>query len=341
MNKIIEQDCREILSRVDFTKIKGKKILVTGATGFLGQYVVAALSLANNELKLNALIYAVGFSSPKRSFSSILEGDPMVKFKKVDLSGEFNLKGFDYIFHAAGYGQPAKFIDDPLSLVKINVNATSELLKWSPKSTFIYFSSAEIYGEVLSEFIPTKEDYNGNHPLHKPRSVYGESKRLGEALCSAYKMKNGTNVKIVRISHIYGPGLPISDTRVMSDFIRKALVEKNIILLDEGRAVKTYGYITDVISMIFFTAFKGKDMVYNVGGQDSISIYELAKKISKYTKASCKIPKTRSTISHIGKDPVVVRLDLSKIIKEMKRFNFTTFDKGLERTIEWAREQIK
>lgn len=338
MNKLLARDCWEILSRVDFNKIKDKKILVTGATGFLGQYVVAAISSANKELKLNAHITAVGFSEPKKAFASILKANSSIQFRKIDLSTDFDLKGFDYIFHAAGYGQPAKFIDDPLSLVRINVNATAKLLEGSARTIFTYFSSAEVYGEIPPELIPTKEEYNGNHPLHKPRSVYGEAKRLGEALCAAYRRKNQTDVKIVRISHVYGPGLSADDTRVMSDFIRKALKEKKISLLDEGKSVKTYGYVADVVSMILFAALHGKEMVYNVGGQDAVSILELAKKIAKYTGAEYEMPKTKSTLSHVGKDPGIVRLDLSRIIGEMGKFKFTSFDEGLGRTIEWSKE---
>jgi UDP-glucuronate decarboxylase len=337
MNKIIEQDCREILVRVDFTKIKDKKILVTGATGFIGQYVVASLSVANRELKLGASITAVGFSDPKAAFAQILESDPGILFKKVDLTRDFDLKGFDYIFHAAGYGQPAKFIDDPLSLVNINVNATAKLLEGSPKGTFVFFSSAEIYGEIPSELIPTPEDYHGNHPLHKPRSVYGEAKRLGEALCAAYNRKSNINIRIVRISHVYGPGLSADDTRVMSDFIRKSLKEKKISLLDDGRAVKTYGYIADVTSMILFAALNGKEMVYNVGGQDAVSILDLAKKIAEKAGATVETPKNKSDLSYIGKDPRIVRLNLNKIAGEMRNFKFTSFDDGLSRTIEWSK----
>jgi dTDP-glucose 4,6-dehydratase/UDP-glucuronate decarboxylase len=336
MNSVIESDCREILSRVDFKKIQGKKILVTGATGFLGQYVVAALSLANREGKLGASIHAVGLSEPQDAFAELLKQDGDIIFTRVDLSQAFELGGYDFIFHAAGYGQPAKFINDPSSLVRINVDATVRLLETSPKSTFVYFSSAEVYGDIPSERIPVTEDFNGNVMLHSPRSVYAEAKRLGEALCAAYKKKNATDVRIVRISHVYGPGLSKTDTRVMSEFIHKASQEKEITLLDEGRAVKTYGYIADVISMIFTAAFNGQEMVYNVGGEDSVSIFELAQKIAAYFKVPCKTTATASTLSHIGKDPGIVKLDLTKIKKEMGGLQMTSFDEGLKRTIEWS-----
>jgi dTDP-glucose 4,6-dehydratase/UDP-glucuronate decarboxylase len=338
--KIIESDCREILSRIDFKKIRNKKILITGATGFLGQYLVSALSLANREMKLKAKIRAVGFSAPRETFAQILKNDPGIVYSRIDLSKNFRLEGFDYIFHAAGYGQPTKFINDPVSVIRINIDATIKLLQASPKATFVFFSSAEAYGDIPQKLIPVSEDYNGNCPLHIPRSVYSESKRLGEALCAAYSKKFGTNIKIIRISHTYGPSLPLDDARVMSQLIKKALTEKKVSILDQGKAVKTYCYIADMVTMILFVGLHGQDMVYNVGGKDSISVLNLAKKIAKNCKVPFIPPTAPSNLSHIGKDPKIVRLNLSKISKEMKKNKFLPFSEGLARTIEWTRSQV-
>ncbi len=340
MNKIIENDCRKILSQVNLGKIKGKKILVTGANGFLGQHITAALSLANHEMNLGNTIEATGLNAPKEILSSILKEHKNIFYHRVDLTKSFDLKGYDYIFHSAGYSQPAKFVNDYNGTTKINIDATQRLLDMSPNATFIFFSSAEVYGDIPQEFIPVKENYNGNSPLHLPRSVYAESKRLGEALCAAYKRDKGSNIKIVRISVTYGPGLPLDDKRVLSEFIKKALVEKNIKLLDGGKSTRTYGYIADSVAMILFIAFYGKDFVYNVGGKDSLSILNLAKKIARLCNVKYEIPANISKLAYIGKDPKIVRLNLSKIKKEMKKLKFTPFSKGLKNNMEWAKEQL-
>ena len=323
------------MSRVDFKKIKGKKILVTGANGFLGQYILGALSLANRQKKLGCKIVAVSLSSPNPVIRALLKLDKKLSYKRVDLTKNFNLFGFDYIFHAAGFAQPAKFVQNPAAVVAVNVNATQNLLAANKHATFVFFSSAEVYGNIPPKLLPVSENFNGNSPLHEPRSVYAGSKRLGEALCAAYKRMYGANVKIVRISHVYGPGLPFGDRRVMSEFISQALTKKEISLLDAGQSLKTYGYVADVAAMILFAAFCGNQTVYNVGGKDSLTILNLAKKIAKICRVNWRVPAKLAKSAHIGRDPLVVKLKLTKILGEMKNFKFTNLSHGLENTVEW------
>ncbi|PIR73457.1 MAG: hypothetical protein COU40_01825 [Candidatus Moranbacteria bacterium CG10_big_fil_rev_8_21_14_0_10_35_21] len=343
MNKILQSDCLNILKSLNLDSLRNSSILLTGSNGLLGQYLVHLIFLANKNNKLNCKIYCASLHEPNRSIKRLLADKKIIPIK-LDLSKPFTIPyKIDYIFHAACYAQPSKFINDPLSTVNLNVNATAILLELAKqnKARFIFFSSAEIYGDIPPKLLSVSETYNGNCSTIGARAIYRESKRLGETLCSVYKKEYNVKVYVVRISHVYGPGISVKDERVLGDFIRKALIEKKIKLLDEGKAIKTFGYIADVIRMIMLVMLNGKDMIYNVGGVDSISIRELAEEVGKYCHVPVIVPKKKSKLKHIGNDPVFVKLDLSKFKKEFHSFSFTPFSVGIARNIQWNREEFK
>lgn len=343
MNKIIKDDCLNILKNVDLNPLKNSSILLTGSNGLLGQYLVHVIYLANKNNKLNCKIYCASLHGPNRSIKRLLTDKKIIPIQ-IDLSKPFTISHkINYIFHAACYAQPSKFIRDPFSTVRLNVDATERLLELAKKNKarFLFFSSGEVYGEIPKELIPVPETYNGNCPTTSVRAIYGESKRLGETICSIYRRNYNVKAYIARISHVYGPGISIKDERVLGDFIRKALVEKKIKLLDEGKAIKTFGYIADVIRMIILIILKGKDMIYNVGGIDSVSIRELAEEVGRYCHVPVIVPKKKSKLKHIGNDTTFVKLDLSKFKKEFNSFSFTPFSVGIAKNIQWNKEEFK
>ncbi|MDO8574165.1 MAG: NAD-dependent epimerase/dehydratase family protein [bacterium] len=353
MNQIIKEDCEQVLKRVDLSLLKNKSILLTGGTGFIGRYFVNLIYLINETKKLNCTLVATYLHKVPKDLKKL--SGKKIKFLKLDLSKPFNIgvnqlrisgnqrsRRLDYIIHAAGYGQPAKFIQYPLRTIFINTNATEILLNLAKTchAKFVFMSSADTYGDVPKNLKSVPETFSGNLNTLSPRAVYGESKRLGETICWAYRDQYGVDAKVVRASHLYGPGISIHDQRVLGNFLKGALVDKSIKLKDTGRAIKTFGYISDAIAMIMFIATKGKDMVYNIGGIDSLSIFDLAKNVARETNVKVIVPSVKARDKYIGSDPRTVRLDFSKIKKEMGKFSFTPFKTGLRRTINWNKEEF-
>ena len=215
-----------------------------------------------------------------------LEKDfPDIKIKKVkfdEVYGYFEDSSFDYIIYGAGYGQPLKFVEDKINTIRINTEVlydTFNLLK--PDGKFLYISSSEIYSGAKP---PYKETDIGTTTPQHPRACYIEGKRCGEAICMAYR-EQGIDVKIARLALAYGEGTKKHDTRVINQFIEQALEKKEIDLLDDGSAIRTYCYIDDVVEMLLDILFKGIKSVYNVGGTSRITIKDLALEIGKIINA--------------------------------------------------------
>lgn len=340
INAIVKADCLDILKSASLAPFKNKKILITGANGLLGQYIANLFFVANQEKNLNCNITCVTLHDSNKFLKRILGGK--IKYKKINLTKPFKLsEKFDFIFHAAGYGQPAKFTKNQLDTIKINISATEKLLEIAKHSngTFVFFSSAEIYGELPKETKNISEEFTGSCSTTNIRAAYGESKRLGETLCAMYRREYGVNAKIVRLSHHYGPGISIHDTRVLADFMRNAFFKKEIHLLSEGKEIKTFGYVADAVKMILHIAGRGQELVYNVGGIYPISIKGLAEMVGKEIGAKVFTPKKlkkQHAVHHAG----FVKLDLSRILSEMKNFSFTPLKTGLAKTIEWNRNEF-
>src|SRR3989338_10188574 len=128
-NSIIKEDCLEIIKYLRLTPFRNKDVLITGASGLLGQYIFTTIALANKYQNLNTKVTCATLHGPTPFEKSFLP-DRHIKFVKADLAKHFDLgKKFDYIFHAAGYGQPFRFLNDPFSSIAINVYATDKLLQ--------------------------------------------------------------------------------------------------------------------------------------------------------------------------------------------------------------------
>lgn len=344
MSLIVEKDVTAIIGQVDCHPLKGKKILLTGSNGLFGRYIASVVSALNKKNNYKTTLYCLSLHGPNDDIGQLATHDKLIIPRAIDLSKTFEFSHkVDYILHAACYAQPQKFIENKFETIELNVNTTRLLLEIAKKNKakFLFFSSAEVYGDIPKDLIPVPESYNGNIATSGIRSIYGESKRLGETICSMFRRDEGVDAFIARISHVYGPGISTTDKRVLGEFIRKAFEEKKITLMDQGRAIKTWGYISDIVSMLLNVVIHGSELIYNVGGVDSVSIKDMALEVGRQTGAVVVIPTLNANKQHIATDPQVVKLDLSKYSQEFGRPKFVSFTEGIQRTLAWNREVKK
>ncbi|AUS97804.1 epimerase [Clostridium thermosuccinogenes] len=339
MDRFIEQDCLEYIEKIDLTPLRGKTVYITGANGLIGTYVIYMLHLANIIKNAGINIVAVSKSPPGSHLKDIFKD--RYTFYSADLIRPdcncFEEKA-DYIIHGATYAQPKKFIQNYMETIHLNTTVTERLLKKAKNdgATLLFLSSSEVYGNPDEEHVPTGEDYPGLCSPVDVRAIYSESKRMGETLCFAYRNFEGVNAKIARISMTYGPGIGLKDERVLAHFLRQALYEKKITMLDDGSKIRTFCYIADCVLMLLYIMLYGKDFVYNVGGKDSISIRSLAEEICMLTGSTLSQEIAyKENLQNVKVSPKLVKLDITKVITEFSLPPFKPFREGLIRTIEW------
>jgi UDP-glucuronate decarboxylase len=331
---MIKKECESIVNKIDFSELKNKNILVTGASGLIGVYMISCLKEIKE--KYNVTIFAWVKNEIDENFKNIFDGCNIIKKDITDTSSFHDLPNFDYIIHAAGYGQPGKFLENKIKTITLNTTATINLFnKLNKNGKFLFVSTSELYSGLETENITEQEI--GNTNTNHPRACYIEGKRCGETICYSY-INQGFDVKIVRLSLAYGPGTKKNDHRVLNSLVQKGIENEVIELMDRGEAIRTYCYITDVIEMFWNILFFGKQNLYNVGGNSKTTIYELAKTIGDYLNKEVKLP---DSIKEMEGNPKVVNISTLTYTNEFGVVTFIPLEKGIINTIEWQKKMYE
>ena len=262
-------------------------ILITGASGVIGlPLLLRFLSLGYNITATYHTSRDYILSNCPKEFLPQLS---LVQYDNLFVSSSSYVL-FDQIWHFATYGQPILALNNYSQTIKLNVTDLSKLVDLlSPNGHFFYASTSEMYGSSLDSCestIPTSD------PLSK-RAIYTESKRLGEAIINTLLPSRSS---ILRLCLIYSSFAKFNDTRVMFQFIQKAFHNKSIALLDTGKAMRQYCYISDALYILEFIQNLSKSNpdhssgVWNVSNPQSISIFELANVISLYLDVPLSVP---------------------------------------------------
>jgi UDP-glucuronate decarboxylase len=328
-------------------RFANKRILLTGAAGFLGSQFVHFFARLNETILVQNPCLLVAMDNFLRGIPSWLkefEGRKDIIIQKADIIFERQFEPADFIIHAASIASPIFYRKHPIETMDANVIGLRNLLEHSRNAqpeSFLFFSSSEIYGDPDSVNIPTKEDYRGSVSCTGPRACYDESKRYGETLCVSFSQVYGTPVKIVRPFNNYGPGLKITDRRVLPDFFRDALAGRNIELLSDGRATRTFCYISDAITgylLALLSSYNGES--FNIGAdKPEISMEELAVLVIATTGSKIEIDKRQSIDpQYLIDNPQRRCPDLSKARHMLGYSPQIDLEEGLVRMFEYYKE---
>ena len=276
MNKshpLYQEDLGNILATKDVEQLRGKRFLITGATGLIGVQLIDAL------MRLGDVdVIAVGRSRDKAAERLGEYFDtPHFTFLEHDITQPFSLSPLrgsrrgllDYIIPLASHTHPLAYSQYPIETIMINVKGAEYALELAQQTgaTVLYPSTVEVYGNAKGDDVFT-EDYTGTLNLKNARSCYTESKRVSEALCQSYMAEKGVKVKIVRLSRVFGPTMLASDTKASSQFIQKAVAGEDIVLKSKGDQYFSYTYVADAVAAMLHVLLYGEVGVpYNISNE--------------------------------------------------------------------------
>ncbi len=252
-----------------------KKILITGAAGFLGSH------LCDRFIKEG--YHVVGMDN-------LITGDikniehlfPLEQFEyhHHDVSKFVHVPGeLDYILHFASPASPIDYLKMPIQTMKVGALGTHNLLGLAKEkgARMLIASTSEVYGDPLQH--PQTEEYWGNVNPIGPRGVYDEAKRFQEAITMAYHTFHGVETRIVRIFNTYGPRMRVDDGRVMPAFFSQAIRGEGLTIFGDGSQTRSFCYVDDLIEGIYRLLHSDYTQPVNVGNPHEITMTQFAEEV--------------------------------------------------------------
>ena len=308
------------------------RTLVTGGAGFLGSHLCEYfLNKGHEVICMDNLI-----TGSKDNISSIK--NKSFQFVEHNVSEFINLEGeLDYIMHFASPASPIDYLELPIQTLKVGALGTHNVLGLAKakSATFLLASTSEVYGDPLVH--PQPEAYWGNVNPIGPRGVYDEAKRFAEAITMAYHRTHGVNTKIVRIFNTYGPRMRVNDGRAIPNFLKQAIMEKDLTVYGDGSQTRSFCFVSDLVEGLYRLLMSKQNYPINIGNPNEMTIKEMADKIVQATNS-------KSKIIHVPlpeDDPKIRQPDITLARKYLNWKPVVSLDQGLQSTLEYFKNQLK
>jgi len=310
-----------------------KKIVITGAAGFIGSNLVDKL------IDKGYFIYGLdNLITGSLKNLNHLQSNNKFEFVEHDVTKFISVKdNIDYVFHLASPASPIDYLNYPIQTLKANAIGGHNALGLAKKNNakFILASTSEVYGDPAVH--PQPESYWGNVNPIGIRSCYDEGKRAAETLFMDYHRQNGVDIRIVRIFNTFGPRMNPDDGRVVSNFICQALRGQDITIYGDGKQTRSFCYVDDLIEG--FVRLMNQDELtgpINIGNPGEFTMLELADKVLAKVGGSSKLVFEPLP----GDDPQQRQPDITLAKKHLGWEPTISLDEGLDRTIAYFKTVV-
>jgi dTDP-glucose 4,6-dehydratase len=262
-----------------------KRVLITGAAGFLGSH------LCDRFIKEGCHVIAMDnlITGDLRNIEHLFKLKEF-EFYHHDVSKFVHVpSNLDYILHFASPASPIDYLKIPIQTLKVGSLGTHNLLGLAKakNARILVASTSEVYGDPMVH--PQTEDYWGNVNPVGPRGVYDEAKRFQEAITMAYHTFHGVETRIIRIFNTYGPRMRLNDGRVLPAFIGQALRGQDLTAFGDGSQTRSFCYVDDLVEGIYRLLLSDCATPVNIGNPDEITINDFAQEIIKLTGTNQKV----------------------------------------------------
>ena len=301
---VSSQDIQYILEKTEplWQEMRGRRIFITGGTGFFGCWLLESFLAANHAFHLEAQAVVLTRSSSKfRERSPHLANNTSVELIDGDVRDfSFPSGDFHFVIHAATESVQTNPSDPPEVLLSTIVEGTRRCLEFAEShltSKFLLTSSGAVYGPQPSDITHIPEDYCGAPDALRPNSPYGEGKRMAEMLCAQSSARTGMECKIARCFAFVGPHLPLNAHFAIGNFIRDTMRGGPIAIQGDGTPRRSYLYAADLAIWLWTMLFQAESLrAFNVGSQKDLSIREVAEAVVSAIQPGAEIKIARSAV---------------------------------------------
>lgn len=316
--------------------LRGKRLFLTGGTGFVGKWLLATLLKAEDRLALGCHVTVLSRNPDGfRAEAPFLAQASSLRLLKGDVrTFDVPTGVFDVIIHAATDVVAAAA---PLDVFDSCVAGTRRVLDFALQagaSQVLLVSSGALYGRQPSDGGGVAESYQGAPDIQDVRSAYGEGKRVTEWLGAAYAQLYGLDIRVARCFAFVGPYLPLDKHFALGNFLRDAMANRSIVIRGDGTAQRTYLYAADMATWLWALLLKGeKNGTYNVGGDEAVSVAQLARRVASVLGSSADVVVQKQATAGMAPDRYVP--DVRKALNGLRLPAALPLDEAIARTAAW------